>query len=184
MFKKETENQILIHEVLSRSDQYNRKYAIWKSHGHYHELLNDIRTSYELKLKGIEQNPHVHILNSQYANGIAIGYSDYFVESDFPNLSDLFAERIMPLGYKTANKDLLIRDKSGYTESIEKYYLKPIINSDPPLDQKFGNILVEHVKINDKPSYLKLSANVYNDRLYSKALDFKTLLEKILSTEE
>jgi hypothetical protein len=45
-----------------------------------------------------------------------------------------------------------------------------------PLEQKFGNIHVEFLTINDKPDYIKLMANVYSDRNYREAESFENLL--------
>ena len=46
-------------------------------------------------------------------------------------------------------------------------------------NQKFGNILIEKTEIDRKPSYLKLMANVYQDRLYSEAKPFSELIEQL-----
>ena len=179
--KKDAKDFTLTHELISRSGRYLDQYQKWQANGDPDRIFGSVRSAYELKKKGIEQDPAVHILTSQYANGLAVSHSDFFQDGDFAFMLDLLAERIKALGYKTANSDLLIRDKADYTESVEKHYLKPIIVTDPPFDQKFGNILVESVRIDDKPSYFKLSANVYSDRLYGDALIFDDLINQILN---
>lgn len=177
--KPETDNK-LVHEVLKRSESFKDSYNAWMNEDLTQSKIKRIRGSYELKKKGIEQSPEVHILTTQYANGIAISYSNFFEKNEFSYLLDFFAAKILSLGYKKANSDVKITVKNTYTESVEKHYLKPITGTDTPIDQKYGNILLEAVKIDDRPSYFKLSANIYSDRLYKKAIPFENLLNEIL----
>jgi hypothetical protein len=167
----------LVHEVLTRSNQFVEDYDKWTNGP---QLLEEIKRSYEFKQKGIEQNPAVHVLESQYANGFAVSYNDFFQEDDFGYLMDLLSERVQLLGYRLVGSDRIITDKNNFVETKEKHYLKPEISMEPPIDQRYGNVLVEHVLVNDKSSYLKFSANVYSDHLYKKALPFQDLLNEIL----
>lgn len=178
--KKSKNDPKLLHEVLERSQGFKDSYDQWINNDLTPSKIGRIKSSYELKKKGIEQSPEVHILNSQYANGIAISYSDFFDRNEFSYLIDYMAEKILALGYKKANSDVKISVKNTYTESVEKHYLKPVTGMDSPLDQKYGNILLESVKVDDRPSYFKLSANVYSDRLYKTALPFENLINELL----
>jgi hypothetical protein len=177
--KKAPKNSRILHEKLTRSDSYARKFEEWINGSWHTTRLSGIRTSYELKKKGIEQNPIVHVMNNQYACGFAISYTDYFNRDEFSYMLDHLSEKLLKLDYKLANSDLQITDKGTYTETVEKKYLKPRINVEPPIDQKYGNILIENVLVDDKPSYFKLSANIYSDRLYTKARSFDELVEYI-----
>ncbi len=181
--KGEDGNNTIIHEVIERSPSYLGDFVKWKLQRKYSILLTQIRDAYELKKKGIDQQIRIHLLNSKYANGLAIGYSKNFSESDFSFLLDYFSEKIVELDYKIVNADRLIRDMKNYTQSVEKYFLKPKNKIDPPFDQKFGNILVELIRIDEKPGFLKISANVYNDSKYSEALAFGGLISKLLNEE-
>jgi len=180
LFSKSQSNAKILHEVLERSDTFKSDYLKWMLESGLDDKLNSIRTSYELKKKGIEQNPIIHVLSSKYANGFAISFSDYFLKSDFAFLLEYFGKKTKELGYKLSNNDLTISDKGKYTQTIEKLYLKPIISAEPPIDQKYGNILIENVLIDDKPSYLKLHASIYSDSLYKNALSFEDYLAHIL----
>ncbi len=181
LFSKSQSNTKILHEVLERSDNFKSDYLKWMLESGLDDKLNSIRTSYELKKKGIEQNPVIHVLSSKYANGFAISFSDYFLKSDFAFLLEYFGKKTKELGYKLSNNDLMISDKGNYTQTIEKLYLKPIISAEPPIDQKYGNILIENVMIDDKPSYLKLHASIYSDSLYKNALSFEDYLAHILN---
>ncbi|MBV6647631.1 MAG: hypothetical protein KI790_19390 [Cyclobacteriaceae bacterium] len=179
IFKKEPAGQpkTILHEVLMRSSSFQSAYRNWKAEEKFLELCNSIYASYQLKQKGVEQDPNVHVLDSSYSNGLAISHSAAFGKYDFQYLMDWFSEEIKSLGYRVSNLDVLITDKGKYTETIEKSYLKPKNGTTTPLDQQYGNILIQYVAIDDKPSYLKLQANVYNDRLYKPALPFEELTQ-------
>ena len=132
-----------------------------------------------MKKKGIDQSLPIHLLNSKYAKGIAISQIADIDKRSLQYLLDLLAERVVNLGYKMANSDEIIRDQGSYMESIEKRYLKPISNTEIA-DQKYGNILLEYICIDNKPSHLKLTANVYSDHKFGEPKEFDSLLKEIL----
>src|SRR5690606_3879802 len=144
-------------------ETYLKRYHEWKGSGRLTALLKEVARSYYLKQQAIDNNPDVHLLQSNYANGFAISYSSEINKDDFLYFFDWLAERVEGLGYKRSNSDILVTDKKTYVESREKHYLKPVTGSEKPTDQKFGNILIESVSIDENPSYIKLIANIYSD---------------------
>jgi hypothetical protein len=71
-------------------------------------------------------------------------------------------------------------EKNNYIESKEKHYLKPIvIDRDGRMDQRFGNITIELIKIDKNPSFLRFMAHAYNDRNYHPPENFEILIEKL-----
>jgi hypothetical protein len=122
-------------------------------------------------------SPDVHILKGTSANGLAVSYDDTLNKDDLTFLMEALKDEVLSLGYKRSNADQTIREKGNGTEKICKYYLKPIIKGSAPFDQKYGNILIEEVLINDKPSYLKLVVSSYHDSSYRKALPFSELFK-------
>jgi hypothetical protein len=178
LFTEKTKDAPIVFETISRSPTYQKSYQSWIVSEQ--TLLRDILNAYEFKKKGVIQRPEVHLLNGSQANGLAISYGEDFQPEDFLYLMDHIAERVIELGYKKANSDRIIREKATYTETVEKNYLKPIKGDTTPLDQKYGNILLEAVKINETPSYFKISANTYNDRMYNDPAQFDELIQTIL----
>jgi len=179
IFGAKDENSTFIHEIIERSQAYMSRYETWKIENS--PTLNGIYTAYELKKKGIIQIPAVHLLVSPYANGIAISHHSSFAKDEFSFLLDFWKEKISMLSYRCVNYDRTIREKSAYLETIEKAYLKPMITTENPINQRFGNILIESVLVDNQPSYLKLNASVYSDRLYSAPLPFDSLIQKIIT---
>jgi hypothetical protein len=76
-------------------------------------------------------------------------------------------------------------NEKDHVKKVEKYYLKTPISrniiENQKIEQKFGNILLELIFINDKPLYLKLLATTYSDRMYNLPYPFENLLNVIFS---
>lgn len=181
--KKSGEIKVLVNEVIDRSPRYKADYQNRIITEDFRKLILEVYSSYELKQKEIEKKPDMHLLNSQYANGFAITYNEEIDRSDFQYLFDWLAERTKNLGYHFANSDLQVVNKNTYIESKEKHYLKPLVGEEEIIDQKFGNILIEHITIDDVPSFIKYTANIYSDRKYRKAEKFEKLTEYLFQDQ-
>ena len=181
--QKGNSEQIVHNEVIARSGSYMKRYHEWTD-SEADRVYEEIITGYEEKLLECENSKvRVHLLVSRYSNGIAISYDDsHFTKNGFSYLFDHLAEKIKTLEhYRQVNSDYVIKEKNNVLETKEKYYFKPVFSgSESKTDQQYGNILIEHILINDKPSYIKLMANIYSDSNYSEALNFNELIKKIL----
>jgi len=171
-------------EPIQRSKRYEQEYFRWLNEGHFRKILEVIDSAYENKRASQPDVIDVHLLQSIYANGIAITYNaDIFSFQTFHFLFDYLKEKVVPLGYKENIAERKMYDKATYVETVEKYYLKP----DMPLgenglfDQLYGNVLIELVLVNDKPSYIKLLVSLYSDRLYTEALPFEDFKMNVFS---
>lgn len=177
--KKSRPHEIMVHEPIHRSAQYSQKYIMWTKSFDRIELINKVYNSYILKKQGVTGDPDVHILSSNSSNGFAISWNSNLGKSEFTYLFDWMCDKVLELDYKKSNSDTTITDKGNIVETVSKHYLKPQnkLNSAGPIDQKFGNVLIELILTNDQPSYLKFVANTYNDHQYNKALGFEKLAE-------
>ncbi len=174
--------EAFITEDITRTEQYQRDYFRWVNEGIYKVHLEKIYNAYINKKANVADEYHVHILETPYANGFAFSYHPSLTVRDFNFLFDLFRDQVLNTGYHLKNSGRKIYDRPDYVETKERFYLKPKLkgkNKEQLLDQKYGNIEIENVSIDSKPSYIKLVANVYNDRLYTKALDFNVLLKDL-----
>jgi len=180
LFGRQSPKAAFVHEVLKRSDQEIQQYEAWKVTENANSLIADVERGYFMKKQGIVSAVDVHLLDSQYSNGFAVSFNDQFSPDSFTFVFDFLKERGLEQGYKLSQGDRRILDKETYEETIEKWYLKPIAEDlNGVANQKFGNILIEKIEIDRKPSYLKLMANVYQDRLYSEAKPFSELIEQL-----
>lgn len=183
LFKKQSPKQPIVHEMLERSEKELLAYEQWKDSEERKFLVEDFDRAYHLRQQQVESAMKVHLLASQYANGFAITFNEVFTPVNFKYLFDYFKDQVLANGYKLAQADRRISDKETYEESIEKWYLKPQSAdfSQELIDQQFGNVIIEAVSVDRKPSYLRLMANVYQDRLYRKAKPFDELFNNLVS---
>lgn len=176
------DNKVVLNDVIQRSENFTQKYQQWVDDSS-DRVFSEIEKSYQEKLLQQENSDvDVHLLHSKYSNGIAISFNKkHFTVEEFAFLFDLLADKLSQLEeYRKVNSDYLIREKKTFIETKEKHYLKPIIPKDAEVaDQQFGNILIEHILIDDKPNYIKLMANVYSDSLYSEPKEFEKLLSYV-----
>ncbi|MCR9253515.1 MAG: hypothetical protein NXI20_24075 [bacterium] len=183
--KPEPSKASIVHEPIKRDSKFQFYYEEWKASTNSDDLLQQIIDSYNLKLQKEDSIPKVHILNSPYSNGLAISYDKSVSERDFEYLLDLFRDRILDnLGYRLEVSDRLITEKKNHIETKQKHYLKPVRPKEEGLiPQLYGNILLEHIQVNNEPSYLRIQANTYNDQLFEKPDKFEGLLETILKVK-
>lgn len=183
--KKEPPTVPVIHEPLKRSDAEMADYDKWlKDNGHT-ALISDLSSAYHKKKLGIISPMEVHLLETRYSNGFAISYKKSLGVLAFRNLFDYFKESTLKFGYKLAQADRRIMDKGDYEETVEKWYLKPdILHTGKEFeDQIYGNILLEHIAIDRKPSYIRLMVNVYQGRPYAEARPFQEYIDQLFNTD-
>ncbi len=181
--KKKVENFIVHQEIIERNEGYLARFENWKE-DHSSIFLQKIEKGYQAKLLNRDDTEvSVHILSSKYANGLAVTFdSAYISEEGFSFLFDFLAEKIKLMSYRLITSDLMISEKMERIEKKEKHYLKPIKSQNEVLiNQRFGNILIEHILVDDKPNYLKLTANVYSDSKYQEPESFESLLKILFS---
>ncbi len=171
-------------EKLIRAENYNKAYFRWINERAYKPLLDRVYQAYQLKLQKQETDLKFHILTTPYANGFALTFNPTIGQQAFSFFFDFLKDQVINAGYRLNNSGRKIYDKPNYVETIEKYYLKPPLKSmddDSLFDQLFGNISIEYILIDEKPSYIKLVASIYSDRLYTKALPFEDLVQILFS---
>jgi len=193
LFPKRNKMIPLIKENLQRSEKDELEFQIWSSSSDAKYWFARIYESYRLKRQGLpSQDIDVHLFASAASNGIAITYTNAMSSKQFRFLFDKLKESILELSYsyKLYTSDRAHYERTNYVETIEKHYLKPVygttkeieneLKTDGKLPQFYGNILIEYIQIDGEPSFIRLLANIYSDRLFLDALPFEELVEKIL----
>lgn len=184
LFGKQASKAAYIHEMLERSEKELEAYELWLAGTEKSDLLKEIERGYYLKKQGILSEIDVHLLDSKYANGFAVSYNQAIGKENFRNIFDYLKDKVLENGYKLAQGDRRILDKENHEETIEKWYLKPISEDleSQLVNQRFGNVLIEKIDVDRKPSYIKFMANVYQDRQYTVAEPFQDLLDKVFES--
>lgn len=183
--KKSSPSNPLVHELLVRSEEDLALYDLWDKSDEMEELLDDVVRAYFLKKQGILSQAEVHLLNSEYSNGFAVRYLEEYGERNFRHFFDFLKEQVLRMEYKLEQNDRRIIDRGDYELIIEKWYLKSARyqNEEGLIDQKYGNVLIEHHTVDRHPSFIKLQANIYQDRLYTKPLAFDEFINKLLQID-
>ncbi|SMG44263.1 hypothetical protein SAMN05661096_03113 [Marivirga sericea] len=179
IFPKEKKNMILTNEVLKRSQQEFNSYEDWYASDVSGKILEKIFRAYHLKKTDIKDPIPIALLQSDKANGFAVANCSSLLDSDYKMLLEHFKKQILAIGYRQSGSNRKVTAEQDRVTTKEFYYLKPPIQMEPPIDQRYGNISIELILHDDKPYYLKLTASVYSDRLYSEPESFSDLVEKL-----
>jgi hypothetical protein len=146
------------------------------------QLFTLVYKNYHFKRTGINGQPQVHIFDSPYANGFAVTYENPFNAKSFSRLFLAFSQRLLALGYEQVSLDRKFEEINDQVKVTEKFYFKPPIQLPAEgelISQLYGNVSLEKVTIDNEPSYIKLLATVYSDRLYQDAKSFDQLMDGI-----
>jgi hypothetical protein len=149
-------------------------------------LFDKVYRSYHLKRTGINESPQVHLFQSPYANGFAVTFEPPFTAETFSKLFLAFSRRILALGYKQVSLDRKMEEINNQVKTTEKFYLKPPLQAPAEnelISQLFGNVSIEKISVDNKPSYLKLLVTVYSDRLYQNAKPFDQMMDRLFETQ-
>lgn len=145
-------------------------------------LFSLIYKNYHFKRSGINDRPQVHIFESPYANGFALTYEQPLESKSFSRLFLAFSQRILALGYEQVSLDRKLEEINDQVKVTEKFYFKPplqLLAEGELISQLYGNVALEKVTVDNEPSYIKLLATVYSDRLYQDAIPFDQLMDGI-----
>lgn len=184
LFPKKSKH-IQVKENFKQSEIDKDAGADWEASEEGKSMIALIAKNYHFKKSGINNYPEVHILNSPYANGFAISFDSPFDKKTFSYLFFAFGKRILDLGYNQVSLDRKIEEVNDLVKTTEKQYFKPPLSNvdfGQKINQLFGNISVEKVSINDKPSFLKVLVTVYSDHLYQDAKPFDEFMDAIFET--
>lgn len=155
---------------------------VWIDSEESERLFALVYKNYHFKRTQINAHPQVHILESPYANGFAVTYEEPFDLKSFSRLFLAFSRRVLALGYEQVSLDRKFEEINEQVKVTEKFYFKPPLQlpvEGELISQLYGNVALEKVSVNNKPSYIKLLATVYSDRLYQDAKPFDLLMDRI-----
>ena len=155
---------------------------VW-CHSEASKVLYDlVYRNYHYKRAQINESPEVHVFSSVYANGFALSYGPPLDVNSFSLLFLGLSRRIIALGYEQVSLDRKLEEVNEQVKETEKFYFKPPLQMPQEgalISQLYGNISLEKIRINQQPSYFKLLAAVYSDRLYHDAKPFDELMDRL-----
>lgn len=180
------QQKIRIHEPLSRSATFRKTADQWTASGSAARLLEEINRAYYYPEAGLPHRFILHKLKSPQANGFALKATGAFNRQEGQLLLDIWKNRLLQSGYCLATADHRMAEKpAGRVEEIDRFYLKPENRKqEPPFAQRWGNISLELISIDNVPGLLRVQASIYADALFEKALPFDSLAERLLSSKD
>ncbi|MCS6831948.1 MAG: hypothetical protein NZ521_00075 [Flammeovirgaceae bacterium] len=174
----------LLTEPIRRSEKEKQAYQAWLHQESYRTVLKDLRESYYFN--ATNNLLDLQIFRTNAANGIALPYHRSISLETFQHLFDWWKDKTIQLGYRLQIAERRFLEEPTFIKTIEKYYLKPMLSyvdfeENQPLDQKYGNVLLELHIHDNRPHLLKLLTTIYSDRLYLPAQPFEEFMHIILS---
>lgn len=155
-------------------------YEYWKGEEDTLAFFGEFWENLLSELKAKSLNQRYSIYESPQSNGFYVLCENYLNAKESAFVMEYMKDKVIELGYLLNHSYRDIYEEKGTLKTKVSYYLKPKLeNFKMPLDQKFGNIHLEHLSITDKPDYIKLMANVYSDRNYTVARGFDELLNAL-----
>ncbi|WP_339716402.1 hypothetical protein [Cyclobacterium amurskyense] len=175
-------NRAVIRENFTRSENEEQEVISWLAAEEGEQVLKMVYDNYHLKKTGIVKEPEVHLFHTSYANGFAVSYDSPFNPENFPKLFFGLGLRTLGLGYRMVSMDRKIDEVNEQVRTTEKLYYKPLVSVDTSsdkIDQRYGNVSIEKIYLDNKPNYLKVLVTLYSDRQYHDAKPFDQFMDKL-----
>ncbi|TDQ14998.1 hypothetical protein DFQ04_2882 [Algoriphagus boseongensis] len=185
VFNTEAKQPVNFKENFTVKEGDFKEVEVWQNSEEAEKLFALVYKNYHFKRTNIQEHPQVHVFSSPYANGFAVSYEAPFDPKSFSLLFLALSRRILDLGYRQVSLDRKFEEINEQVRLTEKFYFKPPIqdiSEGELISQLFGNIALEKISIDNQPSYIKLLATVYSDRLYHDADTFDNLMDRLFET--
>lgn len=172
---------------LERSGKHMAAYAAWVKTQVYLNWTLPFFKAYHYQKAGLPSPFRVQVVQDEHIRGAVFYYAPGIGENNFLYLFDLLKDRVQTLGYTLHSCDKLEVRHERYHEQVEKYVLTPPasdLSGTSLCNQLYGNVLLDYIKVNNHPGYIRFATNVYIDPYFSKPLPFDELLEKVLQPDE
>ncbi len=181
----EAKEELLLHEVIERSENEAQQYAIWEQSQQKTEFLGWLSAHFQQYQQTKKKtDEHLTFLMIPSVNGFVVHFDPQRWDcDDMQHIFDFFKNRLKRLGYWPHISDVRAVRKGKVVESTQRHYLKPPRKFDlpkgEPIPQLFGNVMLSLNFVNERLDSLKFCATSYNDRTYAPALDFDELMHLV-----
>lgn len=168
-------------KVLTRSDDFEAQYNNWKSNGDAALMLKLLRATIEGSTGSEESSPGFDFYNLPGAKGFSVYGLSATDPGNYRFLMDLFKERLLEMDYRLYSSTIEQKTKIDLPHTAERHYLKPAARStDKPMEQLYGNVLIELEIPDGRVKQLKLLATHYTGYDYRPVRDFDELMVNLL----
>ncbi|MBO3269571.1 MULTISPECIES: hypothetical protein [Hymenobacter] len=171
-------------QPLVRTNVQQQAYARWVEQRVYLNWMGPFFKAYHFQKTNVRgRGLRVQLLSEGGRQG-ALFFYDPSIGSNFQHLFDFIRDRVLALGYHLSTSDRRRLPHPEYTETIEKHFLKPTPGDCPDTgrcNQRFGNVTVDLVRINDQPGFIRFVSNPYHDTIFAPAHTFDELLDAVFN---
>lgn len=167
--------------VLTRSDDFEAQYNKWKSNGDAALMLKLLRATVEGSTGPEESSLRVDFYNLPGAKGFSVYGLSATDPGNYRFLMDLFKERMVEMDYRLYSSIVEQKTEADRPPVVERHYLKPAArNTDKPMEQLYGNVLIELEIPDGHVKQLKLLATHYTGFDYKPVRGFDELIGNLL----
>lgn len=167
--------------ALKRSEAFKEAFENWKATGKPDTLLNSLLKNFLSGEPPQDSSVQIDMHISPGANGLSITGLKSLENDQYRFLMDLFRERLVNLKYRPYSSTFEEKPRGDRLIRYERHYLKPgVFSEQPPMEQLYGNMLLELELSNGEVDYLKMLATYYTGYDYKPAGNFDELVRVIL----
>jgi len=185
--RADAKEELLLHEVIERSENERHQYSIWEQSAQKGEFLKWLSAHFAQYVHTKKKtDEHLTFLMIPSVNGFVVHFDPKRWDcDDMQHIFDFFKQRLKQLGYWPHVSDIRAVRRDNLVESTQRHYLKPPRNFEhpkgEPIPQLFGNIMLTLNFVNERLDSFKFCATSYNDRMYAPAKDFSELMQLLCS---
>lgn len=175
-------NEPFVSETLERSQNDKAGYQKWLADDTHRDLSQLYALAYFLKQRHITCSVNVHIFNSRSAHAFSISCSEHLETKSFQHYFDYLKNRARAMGYQLVRSEHELIDRTLYIETVERHHLTLALPEPDTLPgQLYSNLIIEHISIDDKPSYIKLMATHQADGQPNKTVTFREFIRRMFA---
>jgi hypothetical protein len=182
---KNTTDQPAQNQPLIREDSFKKEFDLWKHSPAREGIFGQILESY-LTRSTKEFTHQIALYAAPGAIGLTIKMPEQTDLKIYRFLLDYLRERVMMLQYRLYSSSIEeVADANELRYFYERHYLKPsILNENYPIDQLYGNIMLELEYESDEVRYLKVMSTYHTGYNYKPPLGFDALVQYLFGSKE
>jgi hypothetical protein len=179
---KNDSEQMSQNQPLIRDAEYKKEFDSWKNSPAQKLMREQLSESYLNRSKK-ESSIRIALYTAPGAIGLTLKLPDQTDIKYYRFVLDCLREQVLTLQYSLYSSS--VEEKSGANEMkqfFERHYLKPnIVNTSYPVNQLYGNIMLELEFEPDQVKYLKVMSTYHTGYNYIPPLGFDDLVRYLFS---
>ena len=172
-------------QPLIRDEAYKKDFEIWKHSLRAKAMREQLMEAY-LARSAQASTTQIALYTAPGAIGLTIKMAENTDVKHYRFLLDLLREQLMALQYSLYSSSAEEKTGAdGVQYFYERHYLKPnILNEKYPIDQLYGNIMLELELEAGQPKYLKVMSTYHTGYNYKPPQGFDALVRYLFSGKE